>query len=824
MTRDLLYALRSIRRQPAFFAIAVATLALGIGSTTAIFTLFHQVLLRTLPVAAPQELVVLHQEGFDIPGGVSKDNFEAVFSYPMYVRLRDGLAGWRGVAARTGTGGQVVIDGVPAQVRAEIVSGNFFSTLGIQPAYGRLLAPSDDVTRGGHPVAVISHGFFLSRFGGKAEAVGKKIVFAGQPFEIAGVTPAAFRGLITGNSPDLFIPLAMRGAITPGWNNFDRPTSRWLNILGRLPGGAQAGDVKVALQTLFTNVAREHAAPLRMPETARARAVAATIDALPAASGLNTLARQWSEPLWVLFAMVLVLLLVACANLANLLLARGVNRAKEIAIRVSMGASRVQVVKLLLTETLVVSVLGAALGAGAAPLLANAIIRTISDDGAGGWITGAVNAPMLGFAVVLAMVATLAAGVAPAWKISRGNNELATRSPLHARSRKFFIATQIAMSLVLLAVAGLFGKSLLRLMEFRPGFVASQLSMFTINPGSAGYDPARGAALLRDTRARLAALGGVTAVSAADTGPLSGSTSSSNVEVEGYRHPDDENMDVNVMAVGPAYAAAMGTRLVAGRDISERDTMESPRVALVNQAFVKRFLKDPNAPIVGRHMSQGSGGPLDIEIVGVVEDSKHQNLREAVDPAVFVSMEQHWRGQPRAGRLTFYVRSSRDVMGEFRKVAAQADAHLPVTNVQTMITVVENTISTDRLLARLATAFGLLALLITAMGLYGVLSYLTRRRTAEIGIRMALGATRGNILAMIGREVVLLIGAGVAVGLAGAFLAGRAVESQLFGVKGLDGIVLAGAIGVLLAVAAMAAAVPSARAASVQPVEALRHE
>lgn len=826
MPRDLLFALRSVLRQPGFFAVAILTLALGIASTTAIFSLFYQVLLRTLPIADPPSLVLLHQEGFDISGGVSKDNFESVYSYPMYLRLRDGLKDWRGLAARSRTGAQLTATNSPVRVGVEIVTGNFFDVLGVRPAHGRLLTQADDSTRGGNAVAVLSHGFFVSNFGASPNVIGTKVVMNGQPFEIIGVAAESFKGILAGQTPEVYVPLSMRATLTPGWNEFDRPTMRWLNVIGRLPENKTRADVQAGLQTLFTTVAKEHVAPLRMPEKARMRAEGARIEALSAASGVNELEQRWKQPLRALFAMVSLLLLIACANLANLLLSRGVNRARELAIRMSMGASRAQIVRLLLSEASIIAVAGVAIGAAGAPLLANAVIRAFSSNGFSGWVSGGLSMSVLFFAIALGVLATLLAGLAPALRLAKStsiNDRSRAGSAGHTRSRKFFIAAQLALSLVLLAVAGLYGRSLTRLVNFRPGFEARELATFTVNPGGAGYDPVRGAVFFRDLRARIQALPGVTSVSLADAGPFQGSSSGTNVEVEGYQHGPDENMDVLVVAAGPAYMRTMGTRLLAGRDLADRDTMDGPRVAVVNEAFVRRFFKQ-GENIVGRHMSQGSGGPLDIEIVGVAEDVKHLDLREKVEPAFFGSFEHAMKGRPRASRATFYVRSSRSVMDSFRPLVAQLDAQLPVSNIQTMQKALDDSILIDRMVARLSTAFGALALLITAVGLYGVLTYLTTRRTAEFGIRMALGATRANILKLVTKEVLILLAAGGIVGTAGAYAAMKAIESQLFGHAGFDGLVIAAALGVLIVVATIAAAMPSAKAASVQPSQALRHE
>jgi predicted permease len=816
MWQHVNFTLRSLRRRPGFFLLAVATLALGVASTTAVFSLFYQVLLRSLPVPDPQQLVVFHSDGLDLPGSVSRDNSESVFSLPMYTRLRDGSPAWRGIAARSSTSAQLVSTGAADRVRVEIVSGNFFETLQITPQLGRLLTPADDTIRGGNPVAVVSNGLFLRRFGAKNTLIGAKITLNGQPFDVIGVTPERFLGVLGGDSPDIYVPISMRGSLTPGWDGYDRPTSRWLTIFGRLPAGAPPS----AIQPLFSSIVRDHVEQARITNPViRQRIESATLTLRPGAAGLNELRRQWEQPLVVLLAMTGLLLGIACANLANLLLARGVDRAREIAIRVSIGATRWQIIQLLLLETAAITVSGAVLGAAFSPLLVKVLIRSISDDdGGSGWIDAGLSLPVLAFSVGLAGLSTLLSGLVPALQISRP--AAARRS---GRARQLFISFQVAISLVLLTVAGLFGRSLTNLLQFDPGFQPKQLTSFVVNTGTAGYDPGRGLRFVQDVEQRLAAQPGVTAVSYAEFGPLQNSTSSSNIQLEGYRAGEEENMDCNVMAVGPRYFQVLGTPIRAGRGIEARDHPDAPKVAVVNQAFVRRFLK-PGETAIGRHISIGAGNiPLDIEIVGIVEDTKHGDLRETVRPTFFRSYAQAMQGRPRALQSTFFLRAVNQVSGgAIQAEVAAIDPELPVYSIRTMDDAVSRSVATDRLIAGLAAAFGILALLITAIGLYGVLSYLTQRRTAEFGIRIALGATRGNILRLVLSEVLVLVGAGVLAGIAAAAGAGQAVASQLFGVSRLDAEVFLGAPLVLLTVAFVAALTPSLRAAGTAPSAALR--
>jgi len=663
---------------------------------------------------------------------------------------------------------------------------------------------------------VLSFGYFQRRFGAKNALIGAKITVSGQPFEVIGVALEGFRGVLTGNDPEIYLPISMRASLTQGWNNYDRPTSRWLTILGRLPANGDGS----AIKPLFSTIVRDHVEQAKvMNPKIRQRIEAATLTLNPAASGLNEMKRQWQEPPVVLLIMVRLLLLIACANLANLLLARGVNRAREISIRVSIGATRAQIIKLLLVETAAITVTGAALGTAFAPVLVNLLLKTISDDGDKGWLDAGLSRPVLAFSILLAGLCTVLAGLVPAWQISRPAARRRT-----GRARHFFVGAQVALSLVLLTVAGLFGRSLSNLLHFDPGFRASNLVSFATNP-LGGYDPARGIQFVHDVEQRLAALPGVTAVSVAEWGPLQNSTSNSNIQLEGYRAGEEENMDCNVMAVGPGYFQTLGTPMVSGRAIEARDSINAPKVAVVNQAFVKRFLK-PGENVIGRHMSIGAGNiPLDIEIVGVATDTRHQSLRETVTPTFFRSYEQAHKDGPRALRATFFIRSVNPAPASaISAVVAQTDPLLPAFNIGSMEKTVDGAIVTDRLIAGLSMAFGGLALLITAIGLYGVLSYLTQRRTSEFGIRMALGATRGNIVRLVFREVLLLVGAGSIVGAIAALASGQAIAAQLFGVDRFDPVVLIAAPLLMALVAFAAAAMPSMRAAAIQPLEALRHE
>ena len=832
MKIDLLFALRSLRRTPGFFLLAIATLGLGIAANTAIFSLYYQVLLRSLPVRQPEQLVVLHSDPPNLPGSSSSDSNETVFSYPLYLRLHDSKT-LQGLFARSSTSVQMMIDGAAQRGRAEVVSGNFFEVLGLRASMGRLLASSDDSVRGGNPVVVLAHDFWTQRFGANPATLNRTLLINGQPFSIIGIAPEGFRGVLAGDSPTIFLPISMRSTLSPEWNGFDRPGVHWLTLLGRLAPGVSRDRAMTELQPRYIAVLREHIQQLGIRnQTARARLEAKHLELRPASQGLNSLERTWRKPLFVLLAMVLLLLVIGCANLANLLMARAVNRSREIAIRIALGAGRWRIVRMLLTESALLGLLGTFCGLLIAPLLTSGIIRLMPASVLGGWLSGGLNIPILSFSILLMFAATLLFGVVPAMQATRGESsplgersQTSSSGTVHSRSRKVLVTAQIALSVVLLATAGLFGRSLTNLMNHQPGFRVDHLYSFSVDAGLGGYNTERGLNLYRELNRQLAAMPGVTSVSMAFAAPLSHSESSSNVAVEGYTARDDENTDCDRNGIGPAYFQTLGTPLFAGREFDERDRKGAPKVSIVNQAFVKRFFGTRAA--VGHKMEIGSGGPLDIEIIGVVADADALNLKETIKPTFYIPYEQSIDPGPRIQRGSFLVRANvsfEALAGAIRNTVAKLDASLPVANLQPMAVNVDESIYTDRLIAALSTAFGVLALILTAVGLYGVIAYLVSRRTPEIGIRMVLGAKPGSIVTMILGETGVLVVTGGVIGIAGAIAAGRAVESQLFGMRGIDPIVLIAAALVLGVVAFTAACVPALRAARIQPLDALRHD
>jgi predicted permease len=834
MRHDLRYALRTLARSPLFTAVAVLSLALGIGANTSIFSLLDQVLYRSLPVRDPKSLVVLHADEHS-PGMTSTDNGESSFSFPMYRDLRADLPGRRavfsGMVARAGVSVSISWNGQTERARAEVVSGNIFSVLGVSTAIGRAFTADDDGAPGAHPVVMLSHDYWVRRFAGEPGVLNMKVAVNGHPMVVIGVASARFRGVLSGENPEVFIPIAMKREVTPTWDGLTDRRVRWLNILARLKPGVSPAQAQAAIQTVYRPILEAEVKQFPVhSKRAETLIVNQKLELEPAAQGINQLRQEWEKPLVALMALVGLVLLIACANVANLLLARAASRRREMAIRLALGAGRLSLLRQLLIESLVIALAGGLLGLLVSVWTTSALLRMLPTGATGGWIAATLDVRLLLFTLALSTFTGLLFGLAPALQASRAEVALALRdqraalgSTGAARVRRMLVVAQLSLSLLLLVGAGLFARSLFNLLRVDPGFRSERLLTFAIDPSLNGYSKERGFALFRDLQERLSRLPGVVAAGAASPGPLTHNNRGSNITVEGYQAREDEDMTVSRHSAGPGYFHALGTPLVRGREIGERDLTSPDKVVVVNEAFVRRYFGDRNP--LGRHMMFGASDRQlpDRQIVGVVRNFKHDSLRETPKPAVFST----YTNDDHLDRMEFYVRGDRDTAAlgaQIRRLVQQMDAGLPVFDMQPVEIQVAESVEIDRLIAILSGAFGALATLLAGIGLYGVVAYTVARRTAEIGIRVALGAVPRDVLWLVMKDVGTLVICGLALGLPVALALGRLVESQLFGLKAADPAIYAGASLALVFVAVLSGLIPSSRAARIDPIEALRHE
>ncbi len=831
MWKDAKFALRTLGRAPLFAGIAILSLALGIGANSAIFSLLDQVLMRSLRVADPARLVVFHvSDGF--PGWAHSDNNESVFSYPLYKDLRDRTQVFDGVIARSSAPVSVSDGGVSERARAELVSGNLFQVLGVKPALGRAIAPADDATPDASPVVMISAAYWKNRFGASPGIVGRKILVNAHPMEIVGVVPPTFRGMIVGNVPDLFVPIAMKRQITPTWFALDDRRTSWLSVFGRLKPGISAGQATARTSGLFSGLLGELLDELKRPRDSRLRQMLAglRLDLLPAAQGVNELKRDFESALVALMGMVGLVLLIACANVAGLVTARAASRQKEMAVRLALGASRGSLVRQLMIESVMLALAGGVVGLLLVTWTIDGLMSVMGPDIEAALSSG-VDARLLLFILGLSVATGLLLGLVPALQSTRPvvaevlKDQAASvaSGTGQARFRRALVIAQVALSLLLLVAAGLFGRSVVNLMRVDPGFRASQVMTFAVDPTLQDYPAARVYDFYRELQQRLRSLPGVEAVGAVNPGPLTNSNRSGNFTIEGYQAKDADDTRASVASASSDYFKALRIPVGQGRELDDQDIQGGRKVAIVNEAFVRKYSQ--GHPMLGRHLAPGAGDGVvaDREIVGIVRDFKHGDLREQVRPTVFFPYPLNERPQS----MTFYIRSARsetEIAAAVRRIVRELDQNLPVFDVQRMSAFIDAATTTERLIAILAAAFGVLATVLAAVGLYGVIACIVVRRTQEIGVRMALGARPGEVLGLVMREVGMLLAIGAGIGLVSALVASRFVESQLFGLGARDPMVFLAALGGLGAVGLTAGLIPARRAASIDPIRALRHE
>jgi predicted permease len=829
VVRDTLYAVRGLRKTPLFAVVALVSLALGIGANTAIFTLIDQLILRLLPIRDPQSIVLLAGLGRHYGG----NNGRNALSYPMYQDLRDRNQVFDGMMCRYRLTFTVGVAGQAEAEPAELVSGNYFPLLGVRPAIGRLFTAADDLHASAHPYAVLSYAYWQTRFGGDPGVLGQTLKISNYPVTILGVAQHGFDGMEPGLPAGLFVPISMAAELRPGFNSMFNRRQRWVNVYGRLKPSEHVTQAKAGLEPLFHQIIGMEVlqAPFRnATQFDRDQFLKMSLDVMPGSQGNTELRRQYEKPLWVLLAVAGMVLLIACANLAGLLLARAAARQREIAVRLAVGASRAQMVRQLTTESLLLGLAGGAAGVGVAVAMVKGLLRFLPAAITGYSISSSPDARLLAFSFLLSLASGVAFGLAPALQASRpdlahtlkdqAGNVSGARG--HLALRKALVAAQVALSLLLLIGAGIFLRSLGNLHTLNPGFRTSNLIQFTLSPPMAGYDAPRTYAFFDRLRQRLNVLPGVRASGVAVMALLNGHEWDNSVTIEGYEKKPTEDIDPHYNAVSPGYLEAMGIRLAAGRDFTEKDTHDSPKVALVNETFARRYF--PGGLAVGHRFGLGSdpGTPTDITIVGVTGDTRYESLRDDIPPMVILDAVQT---PPNA--MTAYVRTERDPDSAFRAIRAavrQLDANLPIVNLKTLDQTVDDSLVTERIIATLSTVFGGLATLLAVIGLYGVMAYSVTQRAREIGIRMALGAKSGNVVRLVMREVLALVGAGLAFGLPAAYALARAVRSQLYAVEATDALSIALATGLLAGIALLAGYAPARRAAACDPVTVLRSD
>ena len=829
---DLKFALRTLRRSPLFTVVAILSLALGIGANTAIFTLLDQLILRLLPVKNPEQLVMIWSTG----PHMGNNRGSRAASYPMYQDFAKKAQAFSYVFCRLNTPLSISVDGQTERVDAELVSGNYFQALGVGSAAGRVFTPEeDDRFYKGHPSVVLSYNYWLTRFAGSPSVIGKKILVNNYPMVIVGVSAAGFAGLDPSTSPHLRIPIQMKPLMTPGWDALGERRSQWINMFARMKPGHTVESARASLQPLFHQILEEE---LKEPEMRditpfyRDRFLKRQVKMVTASNGYSQLRESYSTALIVLMCMVGLVLIIACSNVANLLIARAVARQKEIAVRLAVGASRRQLITQILTETLILSFIGAAVGLLLSVWIIRALLSFLPTEGTPLLLHAEPDWRILSFNIGLAFLTGIIFGLAPALQATRIDlwNTLkdvvgsVSGGGASVKLRKSLVTAQVALSFLLLAGAGLFVRTLSNLKDTNSGFRdLDNLITFQVSPSLNGYTGPRGKAFYKQVLENVGRLPGVKSISFASVPLLHGYEWDSSMSVEGHRHKDGEDMQAFMNSVSPGYFKTMGIPLLEGRDFDIRDEGEEFRIAIVNRKFAQHFF--PGKSALGRHVGFGTGpkSKLDIEIVGVAEDALYEGPREGVRRQVFVP---HLQSKFPSG-VSFYVRTSmnsKSIYPQLRSAVASLDAAMPIYEMKTLESQLDETLSTERLIAALSAAFGVLATLLAAIGLYGVMAFVVARRTKEIGLRMALGAQQSSVIWIVLREVLVLLGVGLAIGVPSAYLLSRYVSSQLFGVTPTDIWTAFGAVTILTAVAAGAGFLPARRASTIDPIQALRYE
>ncbi len=824
----LSYAFRSLSKSPLLCLTVALSLGLGIGANTAIFSLLHQAILASLPVAHPEELAMLTSPADLKSGHVSSNqagHVDHVFSHPVFRALERRPQGVAGVAAFRLLSANLAFRNQTVHGDAMVVSGGYFSLLGIQPEAGRILTPADDVPGAGNMVAVLSYNYWTGRLGGQLDALNQPIRVNGHPFTIVGVAPRGFNGITFGDQPDVYVPLSSKPLLTPGRDGTNRFDDYWLYLFARRQPGRSLQQSEDALNGVFRGVMEMQTASLHTNAKTSARLLASKLELTDGSHGNSNLRDDSRTPILILIAATAMVLLIAMANAASLLLARSAQRKRELAIRAAIGASRGELMAQLLTEAMLLAGAGALAGFAIASVTLRFLVTQMTPgDSPAAFLTTRLETPVLLYGIGLALLTGLICGLYPAWDASRTSAAASLKDAAGqassgrgvSRVRRGLVCAQVMVSAALLIPTGLFLKSLVNLMHVDLGLKTDRVVTFAISPEQNGYSFEACRALFARAETELAAIPGVTGVTDAMVGLIAGDNWGNSLTIPGLKLP---NMNALVNEVSPGFFSQMGIQLIAGREFTGSDNLAGERVAVVNQEFVKHFFGDQNA--LGRQFRLGDDPP--ITITGVVKNSHYAAVKEKQSPVYYLP----WRQDKELGELTFYVRSALPVDQTFaqaRRVIRSIDANLPLEDLRSLDAQIAESTHTERLILQLTGAFAILATALAMLGLYGVMAFNVTRRTREIGIRLALGAKTAAIRFMVLREMLWILAAGLACGIPAALALARFTESQLYGVRAFDWVVIAGASAVLGLTAVAAALLPANRAAGISPTSALRHE
>jgi predicted permease len=829
---NLKLAFRTLFKTPFVAAVAVLSLALGIGANAAIFSLFNQMLLRPLPVPEPHRLVNL-AGSFPNPGSNScsrAGNCDVVFSYPMFRDLEKAQTVFTGIAAHRRFGANLSFRKQTLNAQASFVSGSYFPVLELKPALGRLFGPSDDLGVGASPLAVLAYSYWETRLASDPTVIGQPIVINGQPFTIIGVAPKGFDGTTLGERPSVYVPISMRGVLEPGFNSFDRRTSYWVYLFARLKPGVSMAQAKRGIDAVYRPIINDVEAKLQqgMSDKTMERFRAKVVGVSDGSRGQSILHEQVRTPLYLLIGITAIVLIIACANIANLLLARAANRSMEMAVRLSLGASRRQLLTQLLTESLLLAVLGAIVSLLVARWTLGGLAAMLPPDSLGG-VRFAVDPTVVAFTAGLSMLTGILFGLFPALHATRADlvTTLRANSGKHSSTRaatqfrSSLVTAQIALSMALLIGAGLFVRSLFNVSRVNLGFDIENVVTFSVSPERNGYTREQSRQFFQRAEESLRAIPGVTGVTETLVGLLAGNSWGNDVEVDGWKSGPDIDSNSRMNQVGAGYFETLGIPILSGREFTASDRLGTPKVAIVNEAFAKKFKLGRD--VVGKHMAMSRAKINDIEIVGLVKDAKYNNVKDENPPVYFTP----WAQDSTTGFLNFYVRTAmepRQIMRTIPAVIAQLDPSLPVEDLKTLPKQVQDNVYLDRMISTLSASFAALATLLAAIGLYGVLAYTVAQRTREIGVRMALGANAATVRTMVLRQVGRMTLVGGLIGIVGALALEKTARSLLYGLEGHDPLVVTGSAVVLALVALGAGYLPARRASRIHPMQALRYE